>query len=168
MPGKHRKRAARSTGYGRHRSFRMGDHTPTTEQYTRRMSSDAISAVLAPYSRKDLVKWWEGRRLRFNLWVGSVGVVTWLLVLFVGSLAVKPGEDFEEPIMMITGPIIYGVMANVCFSLGWIVDTTLYRGSPRGALYKAGLIFSVILTALPGIWAVVAWCITLYTGRKLD
>ncbi len=29
----------------------------------------------------------------------------------VGSGAVKPGEDLEEP-------IIYGVVANVCFSLG--------------------------------------------------
>jgi hypothetical protein len=146
----------------------MADHTSTTKQYTRSMPSDAISAIPAPYGRRDLVKWWEARRLRFNVWVGSVGVITWLLVLFVGSLAVKPGEDFEEPFMMIFGPIVYGVLANVCFSFGWIVDTTLYRGRPRAALYKAGLIFSVILTALPGIWAVAAWCITLHTGRKLD
>jgi len=132
------------------------------------MSLDTISAIPAPYSRKDLVRWWEARRLRFNMWVGSVGVITWLLVLIVGSLAVKPGVDFEEPLMMIFGPIIYGVMANLCFSIGWIVDTMLYRGRPRAALYKAGLIFSVVLTALPGIWAVVAWCITLYTGKKLD
>ena len=132
------------------------------------MSSDAISAIPTTYSRRDLVKWWEARRVRFNLWVGSVGVVTWLLVLLVGSMAVRPGVDFEEPIMMIVGPIIYGVIANLCFSLGWIVDTTLYVGRPRAALYKAGLIFSLILTALPGIWAVVAWCITLYTGKKLD
>ena len=27
---------------------------------------------------------------------------------------------------------------------------------------------SVILTAMPGVWAVVAWCITLYTGKRLD
>jgi hypothetical protein len=25
--------------------------------------------------------WWEGRRTRFNLYVGLVGVVSWLLVL---------------------------------------------------------------------------------------
>jgi len=132
------------------------------------MSSEAISAIAATYSRRDLVGWWEARRLGFNLWVGFVGIVTWLLVLCVGSLAVKPGEDFEEPFMMFIGPVVYGVMANVCFSLGWIVDTSLYRGRPRAALYKAGLFFSIVLTAMPGIWAVVAWCITLYTGKKLD
>jgi hypothetical protein len=100
--------------------------------------------------------------------VGLVGIVTWLLVLCVGSLAVKPGVDFEEPIMMIVGPPIYAILANLCFTLGWIVDTCLYRGRPRERLWKAGLAFSLVLTALPGIWAVEAWCITVYTGKKLD
>jgi hypothetical protein len=132
------------------------------------MSSETFNTLSAPYSRADIVRWWEARRLRYNLLVGSVGIVTWVLVLCVGSLAVKPGVDFEEPIMMIIGPIIYGVCANLCYSLGCIVDTLFYRGRPRNPLWKAGLIFSVVLTALPGIWAVIAWCITLYTGKKLD
>ena len=101
-------------------------------------------------------------------WSAPVGIVTWLLVLCFGSLAVKPGVDFEESIMMIIGPAIYAIGANLCFTLGWIVDTSLYRGRPRNRLWKAGLIFSLVLTALPGIWAVIAWCITLYTGKKLD
>ncbi len=100
--------------------------------------------------------------------VGAVGIASWLLVECVGSLAVKPGVDFEEPILMIIGPIFYGLFANLCYSLGWIVDTRFYRGHPRVRLYKAALIFSFVLTALPGIWAVVAWCITLYTGKRLD
>ena len=132
------------------------------------MFSATVNPLSAPNSRRDLIKWWEARRLRFNLLVGAVGVVTWLLVLFVGSLAVKPGEDFEEPFMMIIGPIMYGIFANLCYSLGWIVDTMAYRVHPRAFFYKAGVIFSLILTALSGIWAVVAWCITLHTGKKLD
>jgi len=97
-----------------------------------------------------------------------VGFVTWWLVLIAGSAAVKPGEDFEEPIMMLIGPVFYGIMANVCYTFGWIIDVAVYRGSPRKGLFKAGFIFSLVLTALPGIWAVVAWLITVYTGRKLD
>jgi hypothetical protein len=118
-------------------------------------------------TRKEIIRWWEARRFRFNLLVGLVGAVTWILVLTAGSAAVKPGEDFEEPIMMIFGPLIYGVFANVCYTLGWIADTIFYRGTPRTRLFKAGLIFSVVLTALPGLWAVAAWLITIYTGRKL-
>ena len=136
--------------------------------HTCRMSSEALHVFSEPYSRRELIRWWEGRRLRYNLMVGGVGIVTWLLVLCVGSLAVKPGVDFEEPFMMIIGPPIYGLLANLCYSLGWIVDTRFYRGHPRIILYKVGVIFSLVLTASPGIWAIIAWCITLHTGTKLD
>jgi hypothetical protein len=119
-------------------------------------------------SRREIIAWWEARRFRFNLYVGVVGVVTWFLVLIAGSAAVKPGVDFEEPIAMLIGPFIYGFLANICYTFGWVVDTVSYRGMPRTRLYKAGIIFSAVLTALPGIWAVVAWLMTVITGRKLD
>ncbi|HTQ95844.1 MAG TPA: hypothetical protein VMH89_03510 [Candidatus Acidoferrum sp.] len=98
--------------------------------------------------------------------VGS-GAVTWLLVSVVGSFAVKPGVDFEEPAAMLIGPFIYAFLANICYTFGWIVDTISYHGVPRTRLYKAGIIFSLILTILPGIWAVVAWLMTVITGHKL-
>jgi hypothetical protein len=31
------------------------------------------------------------------------------------------------------------------------MDINFYRGTPRTALFKAGLIFSMVLTSLPGI-----------------
>lgn len=122
----------------------------------------------AEYTRNDIVRWWESRRLRFNFYVGAVGVVTWLLVMIAGSAAVKPGEDFEEPLAMIFGPFVYAFLANVCYTLGWITDTVSSQSRPRVGLYKAGVVFSVVLTALPGVWAVVAWLMTLITGHKLD
>ncbi len=70
-------------------------------------SSDAVALT-----RTEIVRWWEARRWRFNLYVGAVGIVTWFLVWIAGSAAVKPGVDFEEPIIMIIGPFIYGFMAN--------------------------------------------------------
>ncbi len=118
-------------------------------------------------SRKEIIRWWEARRFLFNVFVGLVGIATWILVVTAGSAAVRPGEDFEEPLIMIFGPPIYGVLANVCYTLGWMVDTTFYRRTPRKRLFMAGLVFSVVLTALPGLWAVAAWLITVITGRKL-
>ncbi len=118
-------------------------------------------------TRREIIAWWEDRRLSYNLFVGVIGFVTWLLVWIAGSAAVKPGVDFEEPIMMIVGPAIYGFMANVCYTFGWFVDVTAYRGSPRTTLFKVGFYFSLVLTALPGIWAVVAYLMTVYTGEKL-
>ena len=122
----------------------------------------------ADYTRTDIVRWWEARRFRFKFYVGEVGVVTWLLVMIAGSAAVKPGEDFEEPLAMIFGPFVYAFLANVCYTLGWITDTVSSQSRPRVGLYKAGVVFSVVLTALPGVWAVVAWLMTLITGHKLD
>lgn len=121
-----------------------------------------------PASYREIIGWWEARRLRFNILVGLVGVVAWLLVATAGSAAVKPGVDFEEPLAMIFGPVFYGLLANLCYTFGWLVDTAFYRGTPRTHLYKAGMIFSGILTALPGVWAVVAWLTTVITGHKLD
>jgi hypothetical protein len=120
------------------------------------------------YTRTDVVRWWEARRLHFNVYVGVVGVISWFLALIAGSAAVKPGVDFEEPLGMIFGPIIYACIANACYTLGWIVDTVSSENRPRVGLYKAGVVFSVVLTALPGVWAVVAWLMTVITGSKLD
>jgi hypothetical protein len=102
-------------------------------------------------SRIEILKWWESKRIRYNLWVASVGVVSWLLVPFAGSAAVKPGIDFEEPFVMILGPIVFGILANVCFTFGWIVDSLRYRGGPRHMLYRSGLVLSIVLTSLPGV-----------------
>ena len=118
-------------------------------------------------TRREVFRWWEARRPNYNVMLLIIGIVTWVLVLVAGSQAVKPGEDFEEPIMMIVGPFLYGILANLCYTLGPIFDVTFYRGRPRVQLFKAGLIFSLTLTALPGIWAVTAWLITIHTGKKL-
>jgi hypothetical protein len=80
----------------------------------------------------------------------------------------KTRRRFEKPIGMFIGAVIYGIMANVCYALGWIAGLVAYRGSARKGLFRAGFIFSLALTALPGLWAVLAWLITIYTGRKPD
>jgi len=89
------------------------------------------------------------------------------LALVAGGAAVKPGDDFEEPLMFILGPGIYMALVNLFYTLGWIVDVAAYRGRPREGLFKVGFMFSLVLTALPGAWAVVALLITIYTGHKL-
>jgi hypothetical protein len=96
------------------------------------------SEVARVSSRGDIIRWWEARRFSFNAIVGTVGVASWLLVMFAGSAAVKPGVDFEEPLVMLLGPFTYAALANVCYTFGWVVDTIFYRGTPRTRLYKAG------------------------------
>src|SRR2546428_12273361 len=85
----------------------------TMERLLEWPSEEAFSST-----RRELVSWWEARRFRFNLYVGVIGVTSWLLVEITGSAAVKPGVDFEEPIAMLIGPFIYAFVANVCYTLG--------------------------------------------------
>jgi len=128
-----------------------------------------VSAEIGDHiSRGNIVGWWEIRRVRYNLIVGCVGLISIVLVLVAGSAAVKTCADFEEPLGLIVGPIVFGVMANLFYTIGWIVDIIAYRGTPRVKLFRLGLIFSSILASLPGVWAVTAWLITVWTGKKLD
>ena len=119
-------------------------------------------------TRPEVFKWWEARRVIYNVLLLVVGIFTWISVLVFGALAVKPGVDFEEPLAMIVGPPIYALLANICFTAGPLLDVSFYVRHPRVTLFKAGLYFSLALTALPGIWAVTAWLITIHTGKKLD
>jgi hypothetical protein len=130
------------------------------------LSSSFVDGAFEP-TRKGIWAWWEGRRFRYNRDLFLVGVVTWLLVVFAGSASVKPGDDFEEPIMMVIGPFLYGILANIAYTTGPIYDSVFYIGVPRKRLFKAGYLVSIVLTALPGTWAVIAWITTLITGRKL-
>ena len=118
-------------------------------------------------SKREIWSWWQERRFRYNRDVLLIGIVTWGLVLLAGSAAVKTGDDFEEPIIMVLGPIFYAVFANLAYTAGPVYDTVRYQGGPRKKLFKAGYIFSLALTALPGAWAMAAWLYTLVSGQKL-
>lgn len=69
---------------------------------------------------------------------------------------------------MIFGPLIYAILANICYLLGPLVNTLDRSGMPSKRLFRAGLFFSLFLAGLPGAWAVAAWVGTLITGHKLD
>jgi len=116
----------------------------------------------------DLVRWWEARRIRYNLILFSIGIMSIFLVVVAGGYAVKPGVDFEEPLGLILIPPIYIVLANFCYSLGPLVDWIRNNGQPSRRLFQAGLYFSMLLTASPGLWALFCAVRAFITGQKLD
>jgi hypothetical protein len=117
----------------------------------------------APAPRRPLaiLRWWERRRLAFNLAVGTAGLVS---VVTVSVIQMLP--PFSSPTAVPLGPIVlFGVMANVCYLLGPAVE--LGVGAiwgravlPTGpALYRMGLTFSVGLALLPTLVSVMAWTV---------
>ena len=110
---------------------------------------------------KDVIGWWETRRIPFNLIVGIAGIFSCIaacLVVF-GSYFLGIG-DFDvpdPPLFAIFGIIFYAIAANVCFTGGWVAELAVRKFWPHEAdrfatlSFSLGLIFSVLLTLTPGL-----------------
>ena len=97
-----------------------------------------------------LLAWWERRRPAYNLIVGVTGLVTVATIEIISALT--PSVTFHVPLVAV---LVYGVAANVCYSLGFALETTFEwlwgnEVAPVGpVLFRQGLLFSVGLTLLP-------------------
>lgn len=105
--------------------------------------------------------WWESRRLFYNRVVGATGLVTLagVSVLF----ALPPHASIIPLPVLVAVPVVYGVMANLCYSLGWGVEMVARMVWGRDApdlgpiLFRQGVIFSVGLTLFPLALAMLLW-----------
>ncbi len=102
-----------------------------------------------------IVTWWESRRLLYNAIVGAAGLVT-LTVIAIAALVAPDGNGPSGLGPRALLPILaYAALANVCYTLGPIIELTLERVwkdrlLPIGpALFRQGLAFSIGLTLLP-------------------
>jgi hypothetical protein len=107
----------------------------------------------------NVICWWEARRLPYNMIVGLAGALSGLLILgnaFVTERVLgEPIGLSDPPVFAVIAVIAYGVMANVCFTGGWIAELLSRRvwGGRVDAFGEValtlGTIFSVLLTLLP-------------------
>ena len=106
-----------------------------------------------------IVRWWERRRIPFNLIVGGTGVFTLGVTTLIGML--PPGPPFGPPPLGIV--LAYAVLANGCYLLGPALELLVQKiwgrtVLPVGpALYRMGLTFSVGLTLLPILLFLIGW-----------
>lgn len=115
----------------------------------------------APAERKAsaIIRWWERRRLGYNLIVGGAGVVSVAIGNVLGLL--PPGSELLGvpwgPLLMIGG------LANVCYLLGPTVELAIEKlsgGSVAASgpvLYRMGLTFSVGLMFVPAVMNLIYW-----------
>lgn len=106
-----------------------------------------------------IVRWWESRRIHYNLIVGGAGVFSMGAFRVLSSLPPDPHRVhyFLAPI------IAFGVLANLCYLLGPAAEIAVEKLShgkilPTGpVLYRMGLTFSVGLVLLPTLLAGLEW-----------
>lgn len=102
----------------------------------------------------DVIAWWESRRLAYNVIVGLTGLC---VILIMGMIHFAPISSLTE------AAIAYGIAANICYTSGWMADLFARRFWKEKAehfapiLLSLGLIFSVGLTILPGVLALVTF-----------
>jgi hypothetical protein len=123
-----------------------------TKPWTKRLFLPAEN----PSSFGNIVAWWELRRIAFNTLVGAVGIVSFIVNLWLWTTYIqKPGED--DGFGPLVPVIVFGILANLFYTSGWIVEglslVIRRHGSaeigPR--LFKLGLGFSLVLASLPGL-----------------
>jgi hypothetical protein len=125
----------------------------------------------------DVIAWWERRRLFYNLVVGCTGLVTCFLMISCGVIA-EPlvGEAIgipNPPILVPLSAVAYGVLANICYTGGWIAELLTRRLRPWAytpslgvRLFRLGVKFSIGVTLFP---AVLCWAMLLFsfaTGQR--
>ena len=122
----------------------------------------------AERSAGGILKWWESRRIPFNLIVGGAGLVT-LGVMRVFTWLIS------EPFVPWQAIVVYGVAANLCYLFGPALEIAVDKVWGRKVLpvgpglYRMGLTFSVGLTLLPAliftVMSVVVMVIKVFGGQ---
>jgi len=118
-----------------------------------------FSPLYYPRSRWAVVRWWESRRLFYNLVVAGAGLLTIAAGYFFTALPPYPGHFRGVGLAV----LIYGLMANLFYSVGAPVDLFLRRhlkdhgGPVAQALFRYGVAFAIGLTLLPIPLMAIGW-----------
>ena len=113
-----------------------------------------------------IIRWWESRRLAYNVFVGGAGLLSLGVMKLIALL--PPGlPGARVPLL---GVVAFGVMANVCYLLGPAIEVALQKlwGEkllPVGpGLFRMGLTFSVGLALFPALLFMIAWVVQVVSG----
>ena len=113
-------------------------------------------------NRWQIIRWWEIRRIPYNAALFVIGVTS---LVAVEWLQAKTPANGRGPFHLETGLTIVGyvIMANLLYTLGWIVEligreTDEVRARTRGKkFFLAGMWFSCLLTSAPFWYELVFW-----------
>jgi hypothetical protein len=84
-------------------------------------------------------------------------------LFWVGSYFSTSGEDVFQPLGLIVGAVVYGLAANVFYTLGWVSELLWSGGDTsrtqafRKRVFLIGLTVSGVLTLLPAVLIPALW-----------
>jgi len=95
------------------------------------------------------LSYWEKRRLHFNIIVGAAGLTGMLLFIFP-RWGILPYDVF--------GAICWGIMANVLYSLGYVLESialklnVLNTANLRNLFFIGGTVAYALVSFLASFW----------------
>jgi hypothetical protein len=115
-----------------------------------------------------IIRWWEIRRIYYNaallvIGLAAVGFMFWLTNGFAFFLI----GDGVGSIGLVGGILLYGLAANACYTLGWILELQEQADDPVHAharaeqRYRLGFRFSAMLTTAPFWLGLLLWAVRL-------
>jgi hypothetical protein len=134
------------------------------------MSNEPLASVNAaalsgaqPRTTWQIIRWWELRRLVYNLVLFAIGIGSIVAMELLMGKVIPVGEDAVEPFALALGAVAYGIAANLCYTLGWAVELAGRRTDENRARLRAekhflaGLWLSCLLTTAPFWFGLIFW-----------
>jgi hypothetical protein len=69
-----------------------------------------------------VIRWWELRRLLYNAVMLVIGLAAIAGMEWLMGRVIPKGEDAIEPMVLFLGVVVYAIMANLCYTLGWVIE----------------------------------------------
>jgi len=114
-------------------------------------------------TRWQIIRWWEIRRIPYNAALFAIGYASILGMDWQMEKVLPPGDDAVEPIGLFFGIIAYALMANLCYTAGWIVELGIRKAGEAQArtlarrLFAWGFSLSCLLTTAPFWYGLLFW-----------
>jgi hypothetical protein len=113
-------------------------------------------------TRWEIIRWWEIRRIPYNAALFVIGIASIMGMDLLMEKVLPPGDDAVEPIGLFFGIAAYALMANLCYTSGWILELGIKKAGEAQArllarkLFLWGFLASCVLTSAP-FWYGVAF-----------
>jgi len=99
-------------------------------------------------SSKEAIRWWEQRRIYYNMIMFAAGTVTIILALLLHEII------FTDLINALPPVLIFALSANLFYTLGWVVEIACRKFVPQKelvqkagpVLFIAGISLSILFT----------------------
>jgi hypothetical protein len=117
----------------------------------------------ASMTNGQIIRWWELRRILYNTLLLIVGVSAIIGMEWLVTKVIPLGEDAIEPMILVLGILIYGFVANLFYTLGWVIELWARKSDPVSArrrgqwMFRVGMLFSCVLTSVPFWLGCVYW-----------